>query len=56
MFVTEDLGEVSWQDLQWVKDQRRMLPADQDHAEDEGECGSHGDPDQADDGEPVCLD
>ena len=41
-----DLQEISWQDLQWVEMARRALL----DAMEEIERGSHGNPDQADDG------
>ena len=53
-FMPEDLGDVSFRDLQWVEIQHWMSLTHRDQAEDEGEevkRGSHGDPDQADDGE-----
>ena len=48
-----DLQEISWGDLQWVEMARRASP---DCADDEVECGSHGDPDQVDDGVERTLD
>ena len=52
LYRPADLQEISWQDLQWVEMQRQA-PLD---VMEEVKSGSHGNPDQVDDGEERTLD